>query len=162
MASKSRVQPRIITLAAFRRMKGRVPTGTAIYFNKSQWRNLLRSAGPSRRLASPASGGLMLSEIEGIDGGFVVPDPCAPGCKPVTGYREEGSLECDCGVPIPKPNGNTGGIQFGCYTVSSASGSASCKGRCEPGSRKRCKLQRVYWREPGHRIGTRLLCRCAT
>ena len=161
MTTKNRGQPKIISLAAFRRMRGRVPTGTAIYFNKAQWRNLLRSAGPSRRLASPASGGLMLSQIEGIDGGFVVPDPCAPGCEPVTGLREEGSLECDCGVPIPGSNDDNGGIQFGCYTVPSASGSASCKGSCKPGTRGRCKLQRVHWLGLDHRIASRLLCRCA-
>jgi hypothetical protein len=147
-------KPTILTIAEFRKKKGKLPNPTLIYFDKTQWSNLTRDLKPERGKLSSDCLTATLIEIPGQEGGLLEA-ACPIECSgPLSGG--EGEVHCDCS------RGGEGGpgLEFApCRLGISATGRLACLGQCANRA-TRCRM-RVTYRHTQFGRSISLSCRCS-
>lgn len=144
----------IVSVAQFRKIKGKRRQSVAIQFTPRQWKVALEGLTFSSGQPPAEFRGIRLVETPGIGGGFALPECPAP-CE----FRfQDGKFKCACTAPddTDPPGGGGGGTFEFCGMVVNANGSIRCVGLCAQAGR-RCG--QVAWRIPGSNVSM-ISCLC--
>jgi len=150
--------PKILSLGAFLKLKGRQRKSVIVHFNGKQWATLMRGLNPAGKKGISQDGlTLVMSTLPGIDGGLV--EFRCPDSGPITGAQ--GQMRCGGkpGVSFPDGGGSVTVGEF-CTVIVRSNGSVTCAGVCNT-SGKKCKLSAATIETGPGTLALAASCHCA-